>query len=186
MKMKKKILVVEDNLILCDILERWLLKAGYEVMTAADEPSARGKIKKHETALVLTDVRLPEGDGISLLEWSVRQKQFIPFVVMTEYASIADAVRAVKLGAKDYLPKPVYEEQLLELLRGLLKRGNGLHGRCRVRPLYEEYDRLGYCCLLCTGWCGHASESTVILNYYRNLKCFLKDNRCVDAISFEA
>lgn len=121
MKMKKKILVVEDNLILCDILERWLLKAGYEVMTAADEPSARGKIKKHETALVLTDVRLPEGDGISLLEWSVRQKQFIPFVVMTEYASIADAVRAVKLGAKDYLPKPVYEEQLLELLRGLLK-----------------------------------------------------------------
>ena len=40
--------------------------------------------------------------------------------------------------------------------------------------------------LLCTGWCGHASESTVILNYYRNLKCFLKDNRCVDAISFEA
>ena len=68
----------------------------------------------------------------------------------------------------------------------LQKRGNGLHGRCRVRPLYEEYDRLGYCCLLCTGWCGHASESTVILNYYRNLKCFLKDNRCVDAISFEA
>lgn len=119
--MKKKILVVEDNLILCDILERWLLKAGYEVMTATDEPSARRKIKEHETALVLTDVRLPEGDGISLLEWSVRQKLSIPFVVMTEYGSIADAVRAVKLGAKDYLPKPVYEEQLLELLRGLLK-----------------------------------------------------------------
>ena len=121
MKMKKRILVVEDNLILCDILEKWLLKAGYEVTTATDEPSARGKIRKHETALVLTDVRLPEGDGISLLEWSVRQKLSIPFVVMTEYASIADAVRAVKLGAKDYLPKPVYEEQLLELLRGLLK-----------------------------------------------------------------
>lgn len=119
--MKKKILVVEDNLILCDILEKWLLKAGYEVTTATDEPSARRKIKEHETALVLTDVRLPEGDGISLLEWSVRQKLSIPFVVVTEYGSIADAVRAVKLGAKDYLPKPVYEEQLLELLRGLLK-----------------------------------------------------------------
>lgn len=119
--MKKKILVVEDNLILCDILEKWPLKAGYEVTTATDEPSARRKIKEHETALVLTDVRLPEGDGISLLEWSVRQKLSIPFVVVTEYGSIADAVRAVKLGAKDYLPKPVYEEQLLELLRGLLK-----------------------------------------------------------------
>ena len=71
-------------------------------------------------ALVLTDVRLPEGDGISLLEWSVSQGLHIPFVVMTEYASIADAVRAVKLGAKDYLPKPVHEEQLMELLRGLV------------------------------------------------------------------
>ena len=62
--------------------------------------------------LVLTDVRLPGGDGISLLEWSVKQKLSVPFVVMTEYASITDAVRAIKLGAKDYLPKPVYEEQL--------------------------------------------------------------------------
>ena len=71
-------------------------------------------------ALVLTDVRLPEGDGISLLEWSISQGLHIPFVVMTEHASIADAVRAVKLGAKDYLPKPVHEELLMELLRGLI------------------------------------------------------------------
>lgn len=118
--MKKTLLVVEDNLILCDILEKWLLKAGYGVLTATDEPSARRKIKGNDVALVLTDVRLPEGDGISLLEWSVSQGLHIPFVVMTEYASIADAVRAVKLGAKDYLPKPVHEEQLMELLRGLV------------------------------------------------------------------
>ena len=118
--MKRTLLIVEDNQILCDILEKWLLKAGYGVLTATDEPSARRKIKENDVALVLTDVRLPEGDGISLLEWSVSQGLHIPFVVMTEYASIADAVRAVKLGAKDYLPKPVYEGQLLELLRGLL------------------------------------------------------------------
>lgn len=103
--MKKTLLIVEDNLILCDILERWLQKAGYRVLTAIDEPSARRKIKGNNVALVLTDVRLPEGDGISLLEWSISQGLHIPFVVMTEHASIADAVRAVKLGAKDYLPK---------------------------------------------------------------------------------
>lgn len=119
--MKKNLLVVEDNLILCDILEKWLLKAGYNVITATDEVSARQKIKENKMELVLTDVRLPGGDGISLLEWSVKQKLSVPFVVMTEYASITDAVRAIKLGAKDYLPKPVYEEQLLELLRNLLK-----------------------------------------------------------------
>ena len=99
--MKRTLLIVEDNQILCDILEKWLLKAGYGVLTATDEPSARRKIKENDVALVLTDVRLPEGDGISLLEWSVSQGLHIPFVVMTEYASIADAVRAVILGAKD-------------------------------------------------------------------------------------
>lgn len=117
---EKTLLIVEDNLILCDILERWLQKAGYGVLTAIDEPSARRKIKGNNVALVLTDVRLPEGDGISLLEWSISQGLHIPFVVMTEHASIADAVRAVKLGAKDYLPKPVHEELLMELLRGLI------------------------------------------------------------------
>ena len=60
--MKKTLLIVEDNLILCDILERWLQKAGYRVLTAIDEPSARRKIKGNNVALVLTDVRLPEGD----------------------------------------------------------------------------------------------------------------------------
>ena len=87
--MKKTLLIVEDNLILCDILERWLQKAGYRVLTAIDEPSARRKIKGNNVALVLTDVRLPEGDGISLLEWSISQGLHIPFVVMTEHASIA-------------------------------------------------------------------------------------------------
>lgn len=80
MGMKKTLLIVEDNLILCDILERWLQKAGYGVLTAIDEPSARRKIKGNNVALVLTDVRLPEGDGISLLEWSISQGLHIPFV----------------------------------------------------------------------------------------------------------
>lgn len=135
--MKKTILIVEDNLILCDILEKWLLQAGYEVITAVDEPTARQKIKMRDVALVLTDVRLPKGDGISLLEWSVEEKRDIPFVVMTEYASIADAVRAVRMGAKDYLPKPVYKDGLLELLRGLLKLPVSI---CRQQKILERHS----------------------------------------------
>lgn len=128
---------MEDNLILSNILEKWLVKAGYEVVTATNEFSARRKIREHEVVLVLTDVRLPEGDGIGLLEWSVSQGLKIPFVVMTEYASIADAVRAVRLGAEDYLPKPVYEEQLLNLLRGLLKLPVSIMGE---RKLLERHS----------------------------------------------
>lgn len=69
-----KILIVEDNMILCGMIEKWLQKAGYEVLTAIDEPGARSILKKNEINLVLGDVRLPEGDGISLLEWMIRSK----------------------------------------------------------------------------------------------------------------
>lgn len=61
-----KILIVEDNMILKVMIEKWLQKAGYEVLTAIDEPGARSILKKHEISLVLGDVRLPEGNGISL------------------------------------------------------------------------------------------------------------------------
>lgn len=117
-----KILIVEDNMILCGMIEKWLQKAGYEVLTAIDEPSARSILKKNEINLVLGDVRLPKGDGISLLEWMMRSKMEVPFIVMTDYACITDAVRAIKLGAKDYLQKPVHQEQLIELVHSMLKQ----------------------------------------------------------------
>lgn len=117
-----KILIVEDNMILSGMIEKWLHKAGYEVLTAIDEPGARSILKKNEISLVLGDVRLPEGDGISLLEWMIRSKMEVPFIVMTDYACITDAVRAIKLGAKDYLQKPVYQEQLIELVHSILKQ----------------------------------------------------------------
>ncbi len=117
-----KILIVEDNMILCGLIEKWLQKAGYDVLTAIDEPGARCILKKNEVNMVLGDVRLPEGDGISLLEWMMRAKMEVPFIVMTDYACITDAVRAIKLGAKDYLQKPVHQEQLIELVHSMLKQ----------------------------------------------------------------
>lgn len=117
----KKILIVEDNLMLLHLQEEWLKNAGYEVCTAIDEPSARKWLRKEAFGLVFSDVRFPEGDGISLLEWMAKEGIDVPFVIMTEYASIADAVRAVRLGAKDYLPKPVYRDRLLELAQEWLK-----------------------------------------------------------------
>lgn len=117
----KKILIVEDNLALLHMQKDWLENAGYQVCTAIDEPTARKWLRKEAFDLVFSDVRFPEGDGISLLEWMVKEGIDVPFVIMTEYASIADAVRAVKLGAKDYLPKPVYRDRLLGLAQEWLK-----------------------------------------------------------------
>ena len=119
--MKNRILIVEDNVTLSQILKQWVSREGYDVATSIDEPGARRLLRKEEFDLVLSDVRLPQGDGISLLEWLNKEKLDIPFVIMTEYASITDAVKAIKMGAKDYLAKPVYHEQLVEMVKELLK-----------------------------------------------------------------
>lgn len=114
--MRKKILIVEDNTALANIQKNWLRANGFEAMTAIDEPAAKKWIEKVEFDLILADVRLPRGNGISLLEWMARERKDIPYIIMTEYASFPDAVKSIKLGAKDYLPKTVYRERLLELI----------------------------------------------------------------------
>lgn len=119
--MRKKILIVEDNVALAKVQKEWLGTDGFEVMTVMDEPAARKWIARAEFDLILADVRLPRGNGISLLEWMNWEGKDIPYIIMTEYASFPDAVKAIKLGAKDYLPKPVYRERLLELVAEQVK-----------------------------------------------------------------
>ena len=113
--MKRKILIVEDNVGLSQIQKDWFEQAGYDAITAMNEPVARALIRKNKFDLILSDVRLPEGDGISLLEWLRKEKRDIPFIITTEYVSVPDVVRTIKMGARDYLPKPVRREHLLEL-----------------------------------------------------------------------
>lgn len=119
--MKKRILIVEDNITLSQIIRDWLEREGYAVATAINEPFAHKLLRKESFDLILSDVRLPQGDGIHLLEWINKEKMDIPFVIMTEYASVTDAVKAIKMGAKDYLAKPVFYEQLVEMVKELLK-----------------------------------------------------------------
>lgn len=117
--MKRKILIVEDNVGLSQMQKDWLARAGYDAVTAMNEPLARSLVRRMQFDLILSDVRLPEGDGISLLEWLRKEKKDIPFIITTEYVSVPDVVRTMKLGAKDYLPKPVHREHLLDLAEEL-------------------------------------------------------------------
>lgn len=119
--MKRKILIVEDNVGLSQIQKDWLNQAGYDAITAMNEPVARALVRKNKFDLILSDVRLPEGDGISLLKWLKKGKVDIPFILTTEYVSVPDVVRTIKLGARDYLPKPVRREHLLELAEEIFR-----------------------------------------------------------------
>lgn len=115
--MKRKVLIVEDNINLSQMQRDWFVQAGYDAVTAVDATKARSLIRKERFDLILSDVRLPDGDGIALLEWLHKEKNNTPFIITTEYVSVPDVVRTIKLGAVDYLPKPVRKEHLLELTK---------------------------------------------------------------------
>lgn len=119
--MKYRILIVEDNIMLAGQQKKWLEKSGYEAEITIDEPRARKLLKKESFDLVLSDVRLPEGNGISLLEWMRTERMDIPFIIMTGYASVPGAVQAIKLGAKDYLAKPVQMDELQRQLKDIFR-----------------------------------------------------------------
>ncbi len=148
--MKRKILIVEDNVGLSQMQKDWFAQAGYEAVTAMNESIARSLIRKTQFDLILSDVRLPEGDGISLLEWLREEKKYISFIITTEYVSVPDVVRTIKLGAIDYLPKPVHKEHLLELAEDVFqpmvtvrKKEKALFHRISPKILQvEKYARL--------------------------------------------
>ena len=143
-------MIVEDNIGLSQMQKDWFAQAGYDAVTVMNEPTARSLIRKTAFDLILSDVRLPEGDGISLLEWLHREKRDIPFIITTGYVSVPDVVRTIKLGAIDYLPKPVRKEHLLELAEDVFqpmvtvrKKEKELFHRTSPKILQvEKYARL--------------------------------------------
>ena len=110
-----KILIVDDDITLTMMLKTLLAKRGFEPLTASDAARAVETLSRHEDiSLVLTDMRLPDKDGTYLLEWLGRQHRPLPVIVMTGYADIDNAVLSMKLGAADYITKPIRPDMLLE------------------------------------------------------------------------
>ena len=110
----KSILIVEDDLTLGMMLKTWLGKKGFEVSTESNMARAQKHLEEHVVELVLSDLRLPDRDGIHLLKWMNEKGLQTPLIMMTGYADIQSAVQAIKLGACDYIAKPVNPEELLK------------------------------------------------------------------------
>lgn len=115
------ILVVDDEMIVRQSLSNWLMEEGYSVETAENGKDAFEKIKKTNYDLVLADIKMPEMDGIELLEKSKKLDPEIQFIVMTAFASVDTAVKAIKEGAFDYVVKPVDPENVSQIIRRSLK-----------------------------------------------------------------
>ena len=110
------ILVVEDRDSLRTMLCRALESNGHGVTEARDEPEAIEQLRASAPAVVLTDLRLPRGDGFGVLRAAKASDPELPVIVMTAYGSIQDAVLAMKQGALDFLAKPVDPDHLLLLV----------------------------------------------------------------------
>jgi two-component system response regulator PilR (NtrC family) len=115
-----RILIVDDEADLRELLEITLVKMGLDIDSASDLAAARDYLKQHEYALVLTDMRLPDGLGIELVQEITAQYKNTPVAVITAFGSADNAVVALKAGAFDYLSKPVGLEQLRVMVRSAL------------------------------------------------------------------
>lgn len=118
------ILIVEDDLTFSTMLSTWLRKKDFEVNAVSSVSAAVKALTqtdKETPQLVLSDLRLPDHDGLYLLAWMRKQGFAQPFIVMTSYAEVQNAVEAMKLGATDYISKPIQPDLLLQKMKEALR-----------------------------------------------------------------
>ena len=120
-----RILIVEDDIAFGTMMQTWLKKKGFDVDKATSVGAAVRLIEeKPAYNLVLSDLRLPDRDGLELLAWLHKHSMSIPFIVMTNYAEVQNAVLAMKSGAADYIAKPIQPDILLSKIKDALQNNN--------------------------------------------------------------
>ncbi|MBI1735722.1 MAG: sigma-54-dependent Fis family transcriptional regulator [Candidatus Rokubacteria bacterium] len=119
--MPPRVLVVDDERLIRWSLEQTLEKSGYEVATAEHGAAALASVREEPPDLVLLDLKLPDVDGIQVLRQIKAQQPTAQVVIMTAYADVGTAVEAMRLGAYDYLPKPIDFDALAVTLRNALE-----------------------------------------------------------------
>lgn len=116
-----RVLVIEDDVAFCKLVEKFLTKNGYEVATAFSAAEAKTKLISANFDLILTDLRLPDSDGMALLSEFKKTIPLTPVVLMTGYSDINTAVKAIKNGAADYISKPFNPDEVLIVVANALK-----------------------------------------------------------------
>ncbi|MGB3149225.1 MAG: sigma-54 dependent transcriptional regulator [Maribacter sp.] len=111
------ILIIEDDTSFAQMLQKFLMRKGFQVVLSSTGTDGEKQIKEHSFDLVITDLRLPDYDGIKLVS---ELNGNTPIIVMTGYAEVATAVKAMKKGAHDYIAKPFTPDQILKVIESAL------------------------------------------------------------------
>ncbi len=142
----KHILIVDDELEIRKIIQEILDDEGYSTSTASSAEEARRKAKNKKPDLVFLDIWMPEEDGISLLkDWTSQIENSFPVIMISGHATIETAIEATKLGAKDFIEKPVSIEKLLTSIKEVLSQniiGEDVYSHLLQKmPIFK--DKLG-------------------------------------------
>ncbi|OGU08128.1 MAG: Fis family transcriptional regulator [Gemmatimonadetes bacterium RBG_16_66_8] len=141
--MKRKILIVDDELSVRKSLEEWFLEDGFAVETAEDGTAALRKMDAGPFDIMLIDLKMPGMDGITLQK---RVREIDPtaaIIILTAYASVQTAVEALKLGAFDYVTKPVDPDELTSTVRNALKQRELAEENLQLREKVTELGQTG-------------------------------------------
>lgn len=122
--MSKQILVVDDEVGIRELLAEILFDEGYQVQLAENAEQARSFRHEYEPDLVLLDIWMPDTDGVTLLkEWVAQDLLTMPVVMMSGHGTIETAVEATRIGAVDFLEKPISMQKLLNTVAKAIKEG---------------------------------------------------------------
>lgn len=139
--MKSRVLIVDDEIDSLELMQELFENKGYISETATNGLEALNKIKLQEPDIVLTDIRMPEMDGMQLLNFLIKEHPNIPVIMITAHGTVEAAVEAMRLGAKDYILKPIRLDEILAKveritqLNSLIKENEYLLNR-----LQQTYD----------------------------------------------
>ncbi len=138
-----RVLAVDDEQVVCESIRRVLSEEGYEVATTTSSKQGLDMLRKDRYDLLLLDIKMPEMDGIELLKAARELSPDTEVLIVTGYATIETAVEAIKLGAFDYLEKPVSPPQLLVAAARALERKHLVDLTRRLRSELETRHKIG-------------------------------------------
>lgn len=154
---KPRILVVDDEQIIRNALRDWFSEDGYPIHIAADAQEALDILRQTACDIILLDIRMPGMDGLELQTHIVRLHPQAIIIIMTAYASVDTAVRALKAGAYDYVQKPIEPETLQRMIEKIAVQQRLARENQQLKQRLETLSSAMAHLTACT-WSGHAHE----------------------------
>lgn len=140
--MSKKVLIVDDEKSIRDSLEKLLSYEDYSVLTAPEGTAAIETVKNEIVDIVLLDIKMPGMDGIEVLEELKRMEPFLPVIIISGHGNIDTAVKATKLGAYDFIEKPIDLDRVLLTVRNGIRQGRLARQNIRLKKKMESETRI--------------------------------------------